>query len=240
MSPTDRPRPLLRWAPPLLLVLAAGLWAAAALERWWPACRPGQLASQGCVLLQDHRYDYVAPSAPWEPVGRAAEYAGAGHLLLAAALVCLAVGRARWVALMAGVPAAATAGVGVAALTSGAVGRPVGQGVGVVALLVWALAGPPLVVAVCAARRRRGAQAVSGWVTGALLALATPVPDYLLTPSFGEIPYDTPVWSGVVGAVALLLAAGSSAVAAGWSGPRKGDGEGRVAGTAAEGHAAAV
>ena len=69
MSPTVRPRPLLRWAPPLLLVLAAGLWAAAAFERWWPACRPGQLASQGCVLLQDHRYDYVAPSAPWEPVG---------------------------------------------------------------------------------------------------------------------------------------------------------------------------
>ena len=216
-----------------MLLLAGGLWAAAAAERWWPACRPGELTSTACGLVQDHRFDYVVPSAPWEPIGRTAEYAGAGYLALALAFAALAWGRPRRFALpLAATVALATATVGVTTLLSGLQDRPVAPSFGGLGLLVWALAGPFVVVALCttptrAGRRARGA--VGGLLTGTALALATPIPGYLLAPTFlGS--YDTPAWGGGVEVVALALAAAGAAWTAVRSAPGQGDREGGVAG----------
>ena len=205
----------LRWVVPPLLLLAGAASAAAAAERWWPACRPGELASPACTLAQDHRFDYVVPSAPWEPLGSAAEYAAAGYLLLALAFAFMGFGRPRRLVLPLGATVAlATGTIGVTTLLSGLWDRPVAPTVGGVAQLVWALAGPPVVLLLCAAltpasRRRRGL------ATGALLALATPIPGYLLA-SMVNSSHDTPAWSGAVEAVALVLAAAAGMAA--WRG----------------------
>ena len=205
----------LRWVVPALLLLAGAASAAAAAERWWPDCRPGELASPACTLAQDHRFDYVVPSAPWEPLGSAAEYAGAGHLALALAFAVMAWGRPLRFVLPLGVTLAlATGTMGVTTLLSGLWDRPVAPTVGGVAQLVWALAGPPVVLVLCAAltpaSRRRG-----GLATGALLALATPIPGYLLAATFNG-SHDTPAWSGAVEAAALVLA--TDAGMAAWRG----------------------
>ena len=204
-----------RWVLPLMLALAGGLWAAAAMERWWPACRPGELGSVACSLIQDHRFDYVAPSAPWVPVGSAAQYAGAGYLALAVAFAVMAAGRPRAVVIPLGsVLAVSTAGVGVVTLASGVVERPVAPTAGVVAMSGWGLAGPLLILGLCALRTRPGRGPDPAWFMAAFLLLATPIPGFLFTPTFGHGSYDTVSWDGMLGAIMLVLAGGAALTSA--------------------------
>lgn len=71
----------LRAVVPVLLIGSGALMIVAARERWWPACRPGDFDAPDCMRLQDHQYDFIAPTQPWVPVGAAAQV-GAGSLLL--------------------------------------------------------------------------------------------------------------------------------------------------------------
>src|SRR5688572_7641692 len=72
-----------------LLVCAGALCVAAAAQRWWPACKPGDFDAVACIERQDHLYDYVAPTAPWVPIGDAAQFAGVALVLLALGLALL-------------------------------------------------------------------------------------------------------------------------------------------------------
>ncbi|MEO6414346.1 MAG: hypothetical protein ABIO48_17285 [Pedococcus sp.] len=234
-----------RWVLPLVLALAGGLWAAAAVERWWPACRPGERGSLACTLIQDHRFDYVAPSAPWVPVGSAAQYAGAGYLALAVAFAVMAAGRPRPVGLPLGsVLALVTAVVGMVTVASGVLERPVAPAIGVVAMAVWGLAGPLLILGLCALRVRPRRGPDPAWFTTAFLVLATPIPGFLFTPTFGHGSYDTASWDGMLGAIMLVLAGGAALASACLPDVRspagEGDGEDGVAGGGGELDVAAV
>ena len=80
---------VLRTTTGALLAGSGALMAAASWQRWAGVCGWGDVDSAGCLERQDHRYDVLAPAAPWEPVGIASELAGASLLVLAAALVLL-------------------------------------------------------------------------------------------------------------------------------------------------------
>jgi hypothetical protein len=174
-----------------LLVLSGALMYAASWQRWGGACSWGQTEGGGCDAVQDHRYDFVAPGAPWEPVGNAAELAGTSLLVLALALVLLP-----WVltgrrpgflstaALVAAVPALGA--VGVATLRSGLTSDVVRPFPSDLALTVAFLVPPVLLI--------RWAVAARGWVlrAGSLSALlATPL---VASFSYAIGPYDTQPW----------------------------------------------
>ena len=73
----------------MLLGVSGALMYAASWQRWAGACPWGEVESRLCVIRQDHLYDFIAPSAPWEPVGDAAQLAGWSLLVLALAFVLL-------------------------------------------------------------------------------------------------------------------------------------------------------
>ena len=50
----------LRAAVSALLAGAGVLRVAAAAQRWWPACKPGDFDADACIKVQDHLYDYLA------------------------------------------------------------------------------------------------------------------------------------------------------------------------------------
>jgi hypothetical protein len=81
----------------------------------------------------------------------------------------------------------------------------------VVAMGVWGLAGPFLVLGLCALRVRRRSGPDPAWFMAGFLVLATPIPGFLLTPTFGHGSYDTVSWDGALGAIALVLAGGCGA-----------------------------
>jgi hypothetical protein len=127
----------------LLGVSGALMWAASA-QRWSGACAWGETESQLCDVRQDHRYDFIAPGAPWEPIGTAAHQAGASLLVLALAYVLLPwalTGRRPevivgvvWI-----IEVAALVSVGVATLSSGLTGtvvHPVGGDLALFAYLL--------------------------------------------------------------------------------------------------------
>src|SRR5688572_32324946 len=62
---------------------------AASWQRWAGACPWGDVDGALCTIRQDHLYDFVVPTAPWEPVGDAAQLAGWSLLVLALAYVLL-------------------------------------------------------------------------------------------------------------------------------------------------------
>ncbi len=212
---------LLRVAVSAALAGSAVLTFAAAYQRWWPACPRGGFDAEACVRLQSHRYDFVAPGAPWTPVGHAADLYGVALLLLAVAAVLLPTvlspGRThgsggRWwqllVALSALVPAASLAVLGAATLLSGQIGRAVDlPGSGVVAVVVWMFAWPAsLMVIAGAAPGGRPERAVP---VAVLVGLSTPIPTLLIFgPIFaGYLSDDTAPWTEAAAAPFLLLAA---------------------------------
>ncbi len=65
----------------LLLVVAGALMGTASWQRWSDACPWGAGDTRRCDIRQDHRYDFLAPTTGWEPVGSAAELAGLSLLV---------------------------------------------------------------------------------------------------------------------------------------------------------------
>ncbi len=72
-----------------LLVVSGALMGAASWQRWAGACSWGEVESVLCSRRQDHLYDFIAPTSPWEPVGHAAQLAGGSLLVLVLAFALL-------------------------------------------------------------------------------------------------------------------------------------------------------
>ncbi|TIC89111.1 hypothetical protein E8D34_00985 [Nocardioides sp. GY 10113] len=195
---------------------AAGLTFAAAWQRWWPACPRGGFDSAACLAVQSHEYDYLVPSDPWVPIGRAAELAGASLLVLAVAAAVLPLvlrpgplhaGTRLLVVLTALVPAAGLTLLGLVTLRAGMVGHPVAPDLPVLTLgyLACGVFWPAALVWLAATRPRPRAAALT---TAVLVALATPIPALLVLGPLaaGYTSYDTAPWSEA-GAAPVLLAA---------------------------------
>jgi hypothetical protein len=204
------PLRILRVAVGLLLVAAGALMYAASWQRWAGACGWGQTEGDPCLTRQDHRYDFVAPTVPWEPVGTAAQLAGASLLVLAIAFALLPwaligrrPGRIATVVLAGAV--LAQVAVGAATLASGLSGsvvRPVTAALAVYLWLLW----PPALLA-------RFAFSSRGWTLATCIALALGTP-LVAAVSYAVGPYDAQPWweaiSGVftaTGGICLLVAA---------------------------------
>jgi hypothetical protein len=187
---------VLRVGAGLLLVTSGALMYAASWQRWAGVCPWGDNDSARCSVRQDHRYDFLAPSAAWEPVGEAAQLAGGSMLVLALAFALLPwalTGRRPHVASAAALVGAVLAlgDVGVATLRSGIAGSVVPPVAGDPALFGWLLLPPVLLV--------RFAVDARGWALAATvwLVLATPL---MAVFSYAVGPYDAqPWWEGVSG-----------------------------------------
>ena len=181
-----------------LLGTSGALMYAASWQRWASVCPWGDADGGLCSIRQDHLYDFVAPTEPWEPVGDAAQLAGWSLLVLALAFVLLPwalTGRRPGVfsatALVGAVLALGE--VGVATLRSGLAGSVVDPISGDLALFGWALVPLVLLVGFAVAAR--------GWMLAAtvFLVLATPL---LAAFSYAIGPYDArPWWEGISGAL---------------------------------------
>ena len=201
---------ILRAGVGLMLVAAGALIYAASWQRWAGACAWGQDGGGACLARQDHLYDFVAPTSPWEPVGNAAQLAGGSLLVAALALALLPwaltgrrPGTVTGVALSGAVLAQVS--VGAATLISGLSGEVVRPAIAALAVYLWILWPPALLV--------RFAIPARGWARAAcvFLVLASPLVAAL---SYAIGPYDAEPWweatSGtltVVGGVCLLVAA---------------------------------
>ena len=188
-----------------LLGLSGALMVAASWQRWAGACPWGGTRGGACEVVQDDRYEFVAPSAPWEPIGDAAQLAGWSLLVLALAFAVLpwALSGRRpgaYAAAAAVVATAAMVSVGVATLRSGLSGSAVDPFGGDTARRLWAMLPPVLLIrwAVTA----RGGPATSAAV---LLLLASPL---VAAFSYALGPYDAaPWWEAISGS--LTAAAGA-------------------------------
>ena len=195
----------------VLLSASGALMYAASWQRWAGACTWGDVEGTLCTSRQDHLYDFVAPTAPWEPVGDAAQLAGWSLLVLALAFVLLpwaltglrpGVGSA---AALVGAVLALVA-VGVATLRSGLAGSVVDPVADDLTLYVWLLVTPVLLV--------RFAVAARGWALAAAvwLVLATPL---VAAFSYAVGPYDARPWweaiSGLLTVTAGLCLLGAAA-----------------------------
>ncbi|MFF8186361.1 hypothetical protein ACF044_03775 [Microbacterium sp. NPDC016588] len=190
-----------------LLLGSAALQYVAAAERWLVA--PATWTRQD-RWIEDHLFDYSYPADPWENIGTAAQWFGAGYLLLAAGVLVLAGrghGPAYGLSRIAAVSTAACLGLtGVHAFASGVLGVPTFLQWPILLLGVIAFAG--LIVLV----------AVSIWsapataLTSALLLMTT-VPGYIfacfvIAPAVvGSSSYDTTPHTETVIAVATAAAA---------------------------------
>ena len=215
---------IMRAAVAASIVLAGALSVAAAAQRWWPACK-GDFDARGCLERQDHLYDYVAPTAPWVPVGSAAQLAGVAMVLVAvgvALLPWLWLPRRPLVCLAVAVPAFAVLLIG--GKTWGAGLGHEAAAVGVVpALLVWSF-GLPLALAMAAATSSddHTARRTTQWrvVVTVLIAMSTPLAEVIFAPMLlGYMSHDSTPWAGAVTGV-LLVAAGCSVWPA-TSGPQR-------------------
>lgn len=189
----------------LVLVASGALMYAASWQRWASVCSWGVTETGRCLLRQDHRYDFVTPAAPWEPIGHAAELAGGSLLALALGWVLLPWaltgrlpgGRPRLVL------AVSVAGVvlgladcGVATLRSGLAGRVVEP---LVPLLpgIFAVFVLPVLLLALAVFARGWSRAAAG-----LLFVGSPLVAGLC---YANGPYDAqPWWEGVSGAFTAL------------------------------------
>jgi hypothetical protein len=216
---------LVRGAVSALISLAGALSVAAAAQRWWPACKRGDFDAVACIKAQDHLYDYVAPTAPWVPVGDAALLAGVAMTLLAIGVTLLPwlwLPRRPLVCLAVAVPALAVLLVGGLTWSAG-LSHEIPAVEIVPAILAWSF-GLPLVLAAAAATSRddHTAQWTTRWrvVVSVLIAMATPLGEVMFAPIlFGYLSHDSTPWTGAVTG-ALLVTAGC-AVWPATSGPRR-------------------
>lgn len=75
-----------------LLLAVAVLQLAASLERWVALSASWTRTDH---LIEDHRFDYLYPSDPWESLGTTAQFSGAAFFLLALAILAMARGAVR-------------------------------------------------------------------------------------------------------------------------------------------------
>lgn len=209
-EPTER-RPLwLGGAIALLLAASSVIQFWASFERWIVAWNSWDRDS---AWVEDHRFDYIAPSDPWEPIGDTALLFGIGYLLMVPAILALplAARRLRWLGIVAAIVAAAPfVYVGVHSAWSGRLGVPSpmadGDGMGFMTRLATAGLVALIVLAIVLARTSRG------WMTVALLIIPTTLWGYLvgsltIAPLFWEVSYDTTRWSETVVAAWTAAAA---------------------------------
>jgi hypothetical protein len=185
---------------------------AASWQRWADVCPwGGDVDSGPCSIRQDHRYDFVAPTAPWEPVGNAAQLAGLSLLVLALAFVLLPwalTGRRPGIYSATALVGAVLAlvAVGVTTVASGLEGSVVDPIAYDLALFVWASVPPVLLI--------RFAVTARGWTLAAVvwLVLATPI---VAAFTYAVGPYDAQPWweaiSGLLTATAGLCLLGAAA-----------------------------
>jgi len=189
------------------LLAASGIMTiAASRERWSPAC--GNWHASACLKVQDHRYDYLPPSAPWSPIGDAAHYAAVAELLLAAAVLMLPSllfpGRP---VLTRAIGALTTLCILVIALGTWASAQA-GQAVTTPALLpalaFLALAWPLGLITLALLSRATPDRPGRRWRTLVLFSLlmASPVPQRFLAVG----PYDTAPWMDASAGCLILLA----------------------------------
>ena len=140
-----------------------------------------------CVLMQDHKYDFLVPDHPWVPIADATVRDGVSLLLLGlgVALVALSLPGRRYVRLLYALAgawfAAAWIGMGVPELRSGLAGEPLGAD-------AWQLASVGADLALLATAALAVLAGVRGgpdrWpfvVFWAAVTLAHPVPEYFFT-----------------------------------------------------------
>jgi hypothetical protein len=190
---------VLRTVVAALLGLSGALMYAASWQRWADGCPWGVSEGGACDVVQDHLYDFLPPGHPWEPVGNAAQLAGWSLLVHALAFVLLPWAlTARRPGIWSGAAVVAAAlglvSVGVATLRSGQAGSVVDPFARDVALLLWALVPPVLLVVWAVAAR--------GWAATAaavLLFLASPL---VAAFSYAVGSYDSrPWWEAISGAL---------------------------------------
>lgn len=194
------------WAAAALLGSAALMYAAS-WQRWSVACPWGSSDTAACTARQDHLYDFILPTDPWEPIGTSAQLAGASVVLGALALPGLAVAlrhgrRIGPVAVLAMLVAVLAAlDVGTATVRSGLDGDVVRPLTDDLALSLWLLA--PLGVLVWAGVGARG----WGIAGVGLLCAGSPL---VASFSYAIGPYDAAPWWEA--AMAVLTAAGALCV----------------------------
>jgi len=211
----------------VLLVLSGVATIAAAAERWWPACPFGGFEARECLLLQDHLYDQVIPSVPWEPTGIAAELHALSLVLLATAFTGVALlvagpgPRRRVHAAIYVAHASVVASLLLLAAATWASGRAdrVVLEAPYVAVLGWAFGWPMvMMLAAIGEGMRRGPRR---WLVVLLvvLMLASPLMQLMLAPAIiGYLSHDTVPWSEAVAGVMLVLAG----LVAAWGAARTG------------------
>lgn len=184
----------------MLLSGSGALMFAASWQRWSGACSWGDPDARLCTIRQDHLYDFLAPSAPWQPVGDAAQLAGSSLLVLALAYGLLPwalTGRRPGMASAVAQVGAllATGAVGVATIRSGLIGTVVTPVADDLTLVLWLVLPPVFLL--------RFAVACRGWSLAAAigLILATPI---LAGFTYAVGPYDArPWWEAFAGSLTI-------------------------------------
>ncbi|MGS0687345.1 hypothetical protein ACVBEQ_19705 [Nakamurella sp. GG22] len=199
----------------LLFLVAGGLSIMAARLRWGPACSDG-FDNGPCVLLQDHRYDYLLPTQPWDPIPGAAELAGASYIVIgfAIALVFAAVRSVIWVRMLQALLVLSVLLLGVTTFLSGRAGVPIEPATAVASWLMplWMVAAPMALVVMftrwAVGPEDGGLLPALAWALWAgLLVLATPLPEYFIVSlAVGYTSHDTTPWTGAASGVMVALA----------------------------------
>jgi hypothetical protein len=85
--PSPPPRVENRWLPAAGLIMLAGVLLAVAASLRWAPCFAGNQAV--CVIRRSHRFGYVVPVDPWQPLPGVTLLAGVGMLLVGVAWLLL-------------------------------------------------------------------------------------------------------------------------------------------------------
>lgn len=200
------------WAA-VVLVASGALMYAASWQRWSAACPWGSSESRACTIRQDHLYDFVLPTEPWQPIGTAAQLAGASLVLGALALPGLAIAmrphrRPGPVLVLAAVVAVlAATDVGVATWRSGRDGVAVSPVTQDLALSLWLLAPFGLLAWLTAAAWRDERARARATTAMGLLLLGSPL---VASFSYAIGPFDAnPWWEATMG---VFTASGGACV----------------------------
>lgn len=186
----------------LLLVASGALLYAASWQRWAGVCEWNQTGGRRCAGRQDDRFEFHPVFDPWEPVGNAAQLAGASLLVLAIAFVLLPwaltgrrPGPVTGVALA--VVVLIQVAVGVSNIRSGLTGSTVEPIFG--EATIWAWFYLPIVLLV------RFAFGARGWALGAAVGLILANPLVALF-SYYHGPFDARPWYEAISAVFTVVA----------------------------------